>query len=132
MVGERKLRPLKPPQRSTAVLTGAAVDGLPELVLYDGRPDAASNWQETTGLAAGPGDQYIAAPGELAFSACGRGAALCRGVVAARPNRARPNRSRRSTDHRPANEQLAALVCRAGPRRWRSRPGELVVLMFRL
>lgn len=27
---------------------------------------------------------------------------------------------------------LPTLVCRAGPRRWRSRPGDLVVLMFRL
>lgn len=32
-------------------------------MLYDGRPDAASNWCETTGLACWDGDRYRPVPG---------------------------------------------------------------------
>ncbi len=50
--------------RITAALPGTVIDGMPELVLYDGRPDATSNWYETTGLARWDGTRYVTVPGE--------------------------------------------------------------------
>ncbi len=43
--------------RVTTVLP--AVDGRPLHVLYDGRPDAESNWHETTGLAVWDGERLV-------------------------------------------------------------------------
>ena len=43
--------------RVTTVLP--AVDGEPLRVLYDGRPDAESNWHETTGLAVWDGERLV-------------------------------------------------------------------------
>jgi hypothetical protein len=38
--------------------------GEPRTVLYDGRPDAASNWHETTGIARWTGTRLMAVDGE--------------------------------------------------------------------
>ncbi len=44
--------------RATAVLPDQP--GSPRTILYDGRPDAASNWFETTGVATWDGRRYVA------------------------------------------------------------------------
>lgn len=58
--------------RATAVLPD--VDGRPRSILYDGRPDAASNWFETTGVATWDGERYVAVDGPPVASPHGDGA----------------------------------------------------------
>lgn len=58
--------------RVTTVLPSVA-DG-PLTVLYDGRPDAASNWFETTGVATWEGTRLVAADGPSIASPHGDGA----------------------------------------------------------
>lgn len=56
--------------RVTTVLPGEG----PLTVLYDGRPDAASNWFETTGVARWDGERLVAADGDPLTSPHGDGA----------------------------------------------------------
>ncbi|MBM7516696.1 hypothetical protein [Nocardioides nitrophenolicus] len=58
--------------RVTTVLPTAA--GAPLTVLYDGRPDAAANWFETTGVATWNGSRLVAADGPPIASPYGDGA----------------------------------------------------------
>ncbi len=58
--------------RVTAVLPRR--DGTPLTVLYDGRPDAASNWFETTGVATWDGARLVAADAPPLTSPYGDGA----------------------------------------------------------
>lgn len=58
--------------RVTAVLPRA--EGAPLTVLYDGRPDAASNWFETTGVATWDGRRLVAVDGPPITSPHGDGA----------------------------------------------------------
>lgn len=58
--------------RATTVLPD--VDGRPRTILYDGRPDAASNWFETTGIATWDGARYVAVDGPPVASPHGDGA----------------------------------------------------------
>jgi hypothetical protein len=58
--------------RVTAVLPRR--EGEPLTVLYDGRPDAASNWFETTGVATWDGDRLVASTAPPLASPDGDGA----------------------------------------------------------
>ncbi|GAB3855219.1 hypothetical protein GCM10028801_10430 [Nocardioides maradonensis] len=58
--------------RATAVLPD--LEGRPRAILYDGRPDAASNWHETTGVALWGGIRYVALDGPPIASPYGDGA----------------------------------------------------------
>lgn len=62
--------------RITALLPDPAAgdDDLPALVTYDGRPDAGSNWYETTGLARWDAERYRPVPGSRERSPASDGA----------------------------------------------------------
>ncbi|NNG35486.1 hypothetical protein [Nakamurella aerolata] len=51
------------------VATESGVGAMPPYLLYDGRPDAESNWEETTGLARWDGRRYASVPFESGMRA---------------------------------------------------------------
>lgn len=73
--GARATAVLPPPSQDAGVETPSAASGsdaeLPPYLLYDGRPDAESNWQETTGLARWTGERYEAVPFDAATGGAG-------------------------------------------------------------